>query len=63
MRAYGEAKFWLQSEFLNDAAWNYGACSATATSFVIAAIAINRASWKWLDFRGGVLLCEIRGFK
>ena len=38
----------------------YGACSATAASFVIAAIAINGASWKWLGFRGGVLLYRLR---
>jgi len=41
----------------------YGACSATAASFVIAAIAINGASWKWLGFRGGVLLYGIRASK
>jgi len=41
----------------------YGACSATAASFVIAAIAINGASWKWLDFKGGVLLYGIRAPK
>jgi len=41
----------------------YGACSATAFSFVIAAIAINGASWKWLGFRGGVLLYGIRAPK
>ena len=38
----------------------YGACSATAASFVLAAIVINGVSWKWLGFRGGVLLYGIR---
>jgi len=41
----------------------YGACSATAASFVIATITINGASWKWLDFRGGVLLYGLRNPK
>ena len=37
----------------------YGACSATAVAFVVAAISINGASWKWLGFKGGVLLFGI----
>ena len=34
----------------------YGAASATAIAFIVSSIAINGATWKWLDFRGGVLL-------
>lgn len=37
----------------------YGACTATAIAFCVAALAINGASWKWLGFRGGVLLYGI----
>ncbi len=37
----------------------YGACTATAISFTVAAVAVNGASWKWLDFPGGVLLAGI----
>jgi O-antigen/teichoic acid export membrane protein len=33
----------------------YGACTATAISFVVASFAINAATWKWLGFKGGVL--------
>ena len=34
----------------------YGAAVATAIAFAIASIAINGATWKWLGFKGGVLL-------
>ncbi|MBC8268847.1 MAG: oligosaccharide flippase family protein [Rhodospirillaceae bacterium] len=34
----------------------YGAASATAIAFVVASVAINGATWKWLGFKGGVLL-------
>ncbi|MBL6931930.1 MAG: oligosaccharide flippase family protein [Rhodospirillales bacterium] len=34
----------------------YGACTATAIAFVVASFAINGATWKWLNFRGGVML-------
>lgn len=41
----------------------YGACTATAIAFVVATFAINGASWKWLGFRGGVLLYGTSLFK
>jgi len=34
----------------------YGAATATAIAFIVASIAINGATWKWLGFKGGVLL-------
>jgi O-antigen/teichoic acid export membrane protein len=34
----------------------YGAAIATAIAFIVATLAINGATWKWLGFRGGVLL-------
>jgi O-antigen/teichoic acid export membrane protein len=38
----------------------YGAASATAIAFIVATVAINGAIWKWLGFKGGVLLYRNR---
>ena len=38
----------------------HGAAIATAIAFVVASILINLTAWKWLGYRGGLLLSGIR---
>lgn len=38
----------------------YGAAAATAVAFVTASLLVNAAAWRWLGFRGGLLLAGTR---
>ncbi|MHA1597707.1 MAG: hypothetical protein ACTSV1_03210, partial [Alphaproteobacteria bacterium] len=38
----------------------YGAAAATAIAFISAGLLVNVATWKWMDYRGGVLLAGSR---